>query len=63
MTSFTPTDEQSSIVERRRHKLPPGECMTCDHERELKNDFHPSHDATKQCQSGKHNHCSCDTCF
>ena len=47
----------------RRHKLPPGECKTCDRERWLSNEFHPSHDATERCKSGKHNHCSCDTCF
>ncbi len=47
----------------RRHKLPPGECKYCDHEREISNDFHPSHDATNGCESGKHNHCTCDKCF
>jgi hypothetical protein len=23
----------------------------------------PLHDASPCCQSGKHNHCTCDTCF
>lgn len=23
----------------------------------------PSHTASEMCQSGKHNHCTCDTCF
>jgi hypothetical protein len=23
----------------------------------------PRHEASKNCKSGKHNHCSCDTCF
>jgi hypothetical protein len=45
---------------KRRHKLPPGECPSCDRE---KGDFHPSHDASESCESGKHNHCTCDTCF
>ena len=44
----------------RRHKLPKGECQSCDRET---SDFHPSHDASERCESGKHNHCTCDTCF
>lgn len=46
-----------------RHKAPPGECAYCDRERELKNDFHPSHDASRNCKSGRRSHCSCDLCF
>lgn len=45
----------------RRHKLEPGECAYCDRERN--NSFHPSHDASDRCESGKHAHCTCDTCF
>jgi hypothetical protein len=45
---------------RRRHKLPAGECKSCDRE---KGSFHPPHDASDRCESGKHSHCSCDTCF
>lgn len=45
----------------RRWKLPPGECKTCDEWRDEK--FHPAHDASPRCQSGKHSHCTCDTCF
>ena len=45
----------------RRHKAEPGECVYCDRERNT--DFHPPHDASARCQSSKHNHCSCDTCF
>ena len=44
----------------RRHKLPVGECASCDRET---SDFHPSHDASDRCESGKHSHCTCDTCF
>lgn len=44
----------------RRHKLSPGECSYCDGE---KGDFHPSHDASEHCESGKRSHCSCDQCF
>ena len=47
----------------RRHKMPPGECAFCDREREAGSSFHPSHDATDHCQSGKHDHCTCDSCF
>lgn len=40
----------------RRTKVPG--CPSCD------NDEHgPAHYASPNCQSGGHNHCSCDTCF
>lgn len=45
------------------HKAPPGECTYCDRERSYNNNFHPSHNASPNCRSGGHNHCSCDTCF
>ncbi len=48
---------------RLRHKAAPGECAYCDREREARNDFHPSHDASPRCESGRRDHCSCDTCF
>jgi len=47
----------------KRHKAQPGECVYCDGERAAGNDFHPSHDASDRCESGRHSHCSCDTCF
>lgn len=46
-----------------RHKAPEGECVTCDRERATGNNFHPPHDASPRCESGWHNHCTCDTCF
>jgi hypothetical protein len=46
---------------RRRHKLEPGQCEFCD--REAGNEFHPPHDASSGCASGKRPHCTCDTCF
>lgn len=46
-----------------RHKAPLGECSYCDRERAAGNDFHPSHDASRRCESGRHNHCSCEACF
>lgn len=48
---------------KRRHQLQAGECSTCDGERLSKNLFHPPHDASPRCESGKHYHCSCDICF
>jgi hypothetical protein len=50
-------------TKRRRHKAPEGECTYCDRERATKSGFHPHHDASERCESGKHSHCSCDTCF
>jgi hypothetical protein len=50
-------------VGRRRHKLDAGDCSYCDREREQGNSFHPAHDASPRCESGKHAHCTCDTCF
>lgn len=47
----------------RRHKLPPGECPSCERERAAGTDFHPPHDASPRCQSGGWAHCSCDICF
>lgn len=47
----------------RRHKALPGDCSYCDRERAGNVSFHPPHDASSSCGSGKHNHCSCDTCF
>lgn len=54
-------DDETGVS--RRHKAPEGECATCDREREACNSFHPPHDASPNCESGKHNHCSCDMCF
>lgn len=47
----------------RRQKAPQGLCTTCDNERRVKSDFHPPHDASPECSSGGHPHCSCDVCF
>jgi hypothetical protein len=45
------------------HKAPVGECEYCDRQREANEEFHPHHNASKRCQSGGRNHCTCDTCF
>lgn len=55
--------QSMGLTPKRRHKAEPGECPTCDRERAKNSDFHPPHDASPRCESGKHNHCSCDTCF
>jgi hypothetical protein len=41
--------------------MPVGKCGFCDHNRD--NGMMPSHDASPNCKSGKHSHCTCDTCF
>jgi hypothetical protein len=44
-------------------KAPEGECVYCDAERAAGNRYHPRHNAKDTCQSGKRNHCTCDTCY
>lgn len=61
--AFADWVKQDSPKPAKRHKAPPGECKLCDEERERRSDFHPSHDASDRCESGKRIHCSCDTCF
>jgi hypothetical protein len=47
-----------------REKLaPPGQCKSCDEYRRLKDRMYPWHDASPGCESGHHNHCTCDICF
>ena len=46
-----------------RSKAPEGECKYCDDMRARGATFFPSHDASRNCQSGGRNHCTCDTCF
>ncbi len=38
-------------------------CGECAGYRERKVQFFPNHYASERCQSGKRNHCTCDTCF
>ena len=44
-------------------KAPKGECKQCDDFREKGETSHPPHNASKRCESGSKNHCSCDICF
>jgi hypothetical protein len=52
-------DAQAAAT-RRRHRLPQGECASCD---EFGTGMGPSHDASARCESGKREHCSCNACF
>ncbi len=45
----------------RRTRMPEGECPYCDEYGD--EDMMPPHDASPRCESGKHPHCTCDTCF
>jgi hypothetical protein len=45
----------------RRVSRKPG-CPTCDTDPDGKA-MMPPHEASSKCESGKHTHCSCDTCF
>lgn len=61
---FRETEEE--IQERQKkarlaYRRPPGECAYCDAHRN--DSMMPSHTASKRCESGKHPHCTCDTCF
>lgn len=38
-------------------------CNYCDSERAAGETFFPHHYASDRCESGKHSHCTCDTCF
>lgn len=45
----------------RRYILSGGVCVTCS--QHLASEMMPPHDASPRCESGKRNHCTCDTCF
>ena len=38
-------------------------CSFCEREHARGNRFFPSHVASTRCESGRHDHCTCDTCF
>lgn len=54
---------KNEAAQKHRHKAAPGECAYCDAERAKGNEYHPHHDASERCESGKHPHCTCDTCW
>lgn len=45
----------------RRHQVVG--CSFCDREKESGNLHHPSHDASRNCESNGYDHCTCDVCF
>lgn len=47
----------------RRLRLQLGECKFCDEMRAEGTSFHPPHDASSHCKSGKPAHCTCDVCW
>lgn len=67
MSIERPKDLQAAVnslrISSRRHQVDDGACPYCDREKAAGNTFHPSHDASENCQSGKYSHCSCGTCF
>ncbi len=47
-----------------RYTLAPrGECAYCDRARDTGDTMCPPHTASSRCNSGKHDHCTCDTCY
>lgn len=47
-----------------RYTLAPrGECAYCDNARDTGDTMCPPHTASSRCNSGKHDHCTCDTCY
>lgn len=55
----------SKEIERFQHesgyRLQPGVCSYCDEHRT--DSMMPRHTASERCESGRHNHCTCDTCY
>lgn len=44
-----------------RYRRAAGECAYCDRNRN--DSMMPSHTPSSRCESGKHAHCTCDTCY
>ena len=57
------TEEERKRRQLDANKAPPGKCAYCDELRERGETFHPPHRASARCRSGRHDHCTCDTCF
>lgn len=43
------------------YRRPKGECQYCDLYRD--DSLMPPHTASKNCESGQHDHCTCDVCY
>ena len=58
----TETAERPARVEAAHaYRRPHGECAYCDDYGD--DPMMPSHDASPRCESGRHPHCTCDTCY
>ena len=60
------TEAERTFLERQsaeKRMAPKGECVTCDRERSEGNVHFPAHNASTNCRSGAHNHCTCDACW
>jgi hypothetical protein len=55
-------DRKPRILTDARRKYVEG-CTYCESIREDTHGWGPYHDASHRCESGKHPHCTCDTCF
>lgn len=54
-------DMASCICSERRRRQHVPECAYC--ARFKPTDMFPPHDASRNCESGHYDHCTCDTCF
>ena len=63
-SEIDPTPEEYGDGRNRPHRRErlPG-CVLCDQLIADGTTFAPPHDASDGCESGKHDHCTCDTCF
>jgi hypothetical protein len=51
------------VVHGQRTLRSPQDCDLCKYAMEHRSEPVPYHDASERCESGKREHCSCDTCF
>lgn len=67
MTRLIQTDESlerlSQRPETQRRQRLRGNCPTCEKAKRNGHPFHPPHDPSPNCKSGKRPHCTCDACF
>jgi hypothetical protein len=60
----TPADEAADARRAAEARMAPeGECNACDAHRANGDRDFPRHQASDRCESGHHNHCTCDTCW
>lgn len=61
MTEPTSKSDVASEITATIRRMPPGQCVYCDMWGD--DQMMPRHTASARCESGKRNHCTCDTCF